>query len=181
MTRTQAETANCLVRAERVQQLSRFTLIFLLARVGRGARDALQQRLDGIDGVLQTLHRSRRRSFRALPLTVVVFFDDVREDELVSMARYRAHEARLARIVSEHASDRPYGLAQSAIRDDDVGPDAIEDVAAMHRLATPFDEENEQIEITRDERLLAPAAEEHAAPRRQNEVSEPIAGQFSSA
>ena len=130
--------------------------------------------------MLRSLH-SCRRSLRSLPFTVIVFFDDTCEDELVSMARHRAHEARLARIVSEHPSDRPYGLAQSAVRDDDVGPDTIEDVAAMHRLATPFDEEDEQIEITRDERLLAPAAEEHAAPRRQNELSEPITGQFSSA
>ena len=93
-----------------------------------------------------------------------------------SRARHGADEARLARVVAERAADGANRLAQRAVGDDDVAPDAIEDVAAMHRLVAVLDQEDEQIEIARDERLLAPVADEHAAPRREDELAEAIAG-----
>ena len=91
------------------------------------------------------------------------------------MARHRAHETRLAGIVAEDPADCPDSLAQGAVGDDDIAPDAIEDVAAMHGLAAPLDEKHKQVEIPRDERLLAPVADEQAASRRQDEFVETIA------
>ena len=91
------------------------------------------------------------------------------------MARNRANELRFARIVAERTADGSDGLAQRAVGDDDVAPDAVEDVAPMSRLVAVFDEEDEQIEIARDERLLAPLANEQPAARREDEVAETVA------
>ena len=68
------------------------------------------------------VHRLPRRR-------VLGFLDDIREHEAVAMARHRANEDRLARIIVERPPQRANGLRQRAIRDDHVGPDAIEDVA----------------------------------------------------
>ena len=43
------------------------------------------------------------------------------------------------------------------------------------RLVTVLDQEDEQIEIARNERLFEPLAREHAAPRRKHELAEAVA------
>ena len=116
-----------------------------------------------------------RCHFRGLPFTVVILLDDICEDETISVAGDGANETRRARVVAEHPADRANGLAQRAIGDDDVAPDTIEDVAAVHGLAAMLDEKHEQIEVPGYERLLAPVADEHAAARRQDEFAEAIA------
>src|SRR4026209_1510817 len=92
---------------------------------------------------------SRRR-----PRAVVIVFDDAVEDETVAGAGYGADEARLPRVVLERATDGPHRLAERAVGDDDVAPDAVEDVAPVHRLVPVLDEEDEKVEVARDERLL---------------------------
>ena len=94
------------------------------------------------------------------PRGVVLFLDHLGMDELVAVARDGADEARLARVVAERAADGAHGLAERALRHDDVGPDAIEDLAAMHRLAAALDQQEQEIEIPRDERHLASVPEE---------------------
>ena len=81
-------------------------------------------------------------------------------DELVAVARDGADEARLPRVVAERAPDGAHGLAERAVRHDHVGPGAIEDLAAMHRLAAALDQQEQEIEIPRDERHLASVPEE---------------------
>ena len=110
---------------------------------------------------------SRRRG-------VVLFLDHVGMDELVAVARDRADEARLPRVVAERAADGAHGLAERALRHDDVGPGAIEDLAAMHRLAAPLDQQEQEIEVPGDERHLAPVPEEEAPLRRQRELTEAV-------
>ena len=44
----------------------------------------------------------------------------------------------------------------------------------MHCLVPPLDEKHEQIEITRDERLLYPLAKQGSAARGEDEVAEAI-------
>src|SRR4051812_49804498 len=95
-------------------------------------------------------------------------------DELVSVTRHRPHEPRLARVVTEHATDGADRLAERAVRDDDIRPDRIEDVAAMDRVAAPLDEEHQQIEIAGDQRLGPASAQEDASAWRQDEVVEPV-------
>jgi hypothetical protein len=56
-------------------------------------------------------------------------------------------------VVAEHATNGADGLAQRAVRDDGVGPDAIEDVPPMDGLMTMFNEKDEEIEVSRNERL----------------------------
>jgi hypothetical protein len=165
MARARTETAKRFVSAERVEQLGRFALIFLVARGGGDADDTLQQRLDGIGRVSRSRHDRRSHRVRAVPLGFIIFFGDIGENELIAVARYGAHESRLARVVSEDAPDGSDRLAERAVGHDDVGPDAIEDVAAVNGFAAPFDEKHEQIEIARDERLRAAAAKQHAAAR----------------
>ena len=108
-------------------------------------------------------------------MVVVVFFQDVWKNEAVPVARDRTNEARLARVVAERSADRANGLAQRAVGDDHVVPHTVEDVPAMHRLMPALDEKDEQIEIAGDEGPLAPALDEHPAPRRKDEIAEAIA------
>jgi hypothetical protein len=90
------------------------------------------------------------------------------------VTRNGADETRFAGVVAKRSTDRPNGLAEGAIRDDDVVPDAVENVAAMYSLVPPLDEKHEQIEITRDERLLYPLAKQGSAARGEDEVAEAI-------
>ena len=69
---------------------------------------------------------------------------------------------------------RPDGLAERAVGHDHVRPDALEDVALRHRLVPAFDEQDEQVEITGDERDLAAVLCENTARRRNDEVAEPV-------
>ena len=103
----------------------------------------------------QRRHRRTRHG-----VVAVALLDDVREHELIAVTRDRADEARLARIVVQCAAQRPNGLAQRTIRDDDVVPDAIEDLAAVYRFVATLDEEDEQIEVTRDERQFPAVAKQ---------------------
>ena len=76
----------------------------------------------------------------------------------------------------QRATDGADGLAQRAIRDNDVAPDAIEDVAAMHRLMPMLDQKDQQIEVARNQRLVAAVAKQHPAAGREDEFVEAIAG-----
>ena len=91
------------------------------------------------------------------------------------MARHRPHEARLAGIVIEHPPDGPDCLAQRAVRHDDVPPDVVEDVAPMHGLMPALDEENEQIEIARNQWYLVLTSQQRSSPRGEHEVVETVA------
>jgi hypothetical protein len=52
----------------------------------------------------------------------------------------RPDKARLARVVAENAANRADSLTERAVRNDDIAPDVVENVPAMHRVAAPFDE-----------------------------------------
>ena len=68
--------------------------------------------------------------------------------------------------------DCPWDRVQTAAT---IVPHTVEDVPAMHRLMPALDEKDEQIEIAGDEGPLAPALDEHPAPRRKDEIAEAIA------
>jgi hypothetical protein len=91
------------------------------------------------------------------------------------VARDGADEPRLARIVAKRAAQRADRLRQRAVRDDDVAPDAIENLAPMNGVASSFDEEDQQIEIAGDQRELLTVADQQPLPRREGEVTEPVA------
>ena len=85
-----------------------------------------------------------------------------------------ADKPRLTRIVAERPANRTDGLAQRAVGNDDIVPHPVEDVAAMDGFMTPFDQKDEQIEITWNERLLEPLTDQRPATRRQDEIAEAI-------
>ena len=153
-----------------MQQLGRFATV-VLGRAGTG--ETIQERFVRITGRLLGGLGLRHRHWLG-PYAVVLLFDDIREDEAVTVACDGADESRLARIVAEGAAERADGLAQGAVGDDDVRPDAVENVAAVHRLVTSLDQEDEQIEIPRNQRHLAAIAQEKAALRREREITEPV-------
>src|SRR4029078_983616 len=103
--------------------------------------------------------------------TVVRDLDDV-ADELVAVTRHRANELRRLRPVAQRAPDRANGLGEVAIGDDDIGPDAIEDLLARDRTLALADEQHQQIEVLRDESHRTPVLEEHTGPRREDERTE---------
>ena len=170
MTGARAEAAQRFRRSQRMKQLGRLAAVVL---DGTGTSETIQQRFVRITSRLPDSLRLRHRH-PLRPHAIVLLFDDIREDEPVAVARDRADEARLARIVAEGAAERPDGLAQRAVGDDDVRPDAIEDVAAVHRLVTSLDQQDEQVEIARDERHLAAFAQEEPAPGREREITEAV-------
>ena len=90
------------------------------------------------------------------------------------MAGDGADEDGLAGIVAERAAQRPHGLAERAVGDDDVAPDRVEDLAAMHRLAPALHEQDQQVEVARDEGDLAPVPQQEPARGGQDEVGEPV-------
>ena len=63
------------------------------------------------------------------------------------MARHRADEPDLPRVVVEHPADRPDGLRQRAVGDDDVGPDAVEDLLPRHRTVALLHQQQQQVEV----------------------------------
>ena len=75
---------------------------------------------------------------------------------------------------TERAAQRPDRLRQRAVGDDHVRPDAIEDLAPGHRRLAALDQQDQQVEITRDERQAAIAPEQLPLAHRQDEVAEPI-------
>ena len=107
---------------------------------------------------------------------IVLFFDDVGVPESRAVPGDGPDEARLARVVTERAPDRANRLTQRAVRDDDVAPDTVEDVAPMDRLVPALDEKDQEVEISWNERLLASIGAEHAAARRHDVMAEAVAG-----
>src|SRR5690606_329387 len=103
---------------------------------------------------------SRRYCAFGRPRIVVGLFHQLLEGELVAVARDGADEARLAGIVAERAAQRADGLAERAVRDDDVAPHVVEDLAPVNGFVPPFDQEHEQVEVARNERELTSIAEE---------------------
>ena len=93
---------------------------------------------------------------------VIRTFGDVREDELVAMPRDGADEGRLPRLVAERAPQAPHGLRERAVRDHDVAPHHVQDVAPRHRLVPPLHEQDQEVEVARDQRHLEAVADEHA-------------------
>ena len=153
-----------------MQQLGSLAAV-VVARTGTG--ETFQQRFVPITTrFLDSLRLRRLHHLRAR--AIVLLFDDIREDEPVAMARDRADETRLARIIAESAADGADGLTEGAVRHDQVSPDAIEDLAAVDGGVTPLDQQYEQVEVTRDERHLAPFAQEEAAPGREREIAEAV-------
>ena len=90
------------------------------------------------------------------------------------MTRHGANEERLARIVIERPPQRANGLRERAIRDDDVGPDAIEDLAAADRRGAALDQQDQQIEIARNQRQAAAVPEQLPLAYGKDEFAEPI-------
>src|SRR5262249_33824836 len=106
----------------------------------------------------------------------ISIFNDCVEYELVSMARYGTNKARTARVVAERPTNRSDRLAEGAVGHDDVAPDLVEDLTAVDGFVAVFDQEDERIEIARDKRQLALAADKQPASRRHDELAEAIAG-----
>ena len=138
---------------------------------GRHGRTRFRRR--GGSGHLGRAPRGRRRRQRA----GVAFLGDHRVDKLVAVPGDRAHELRIARIISKAPPDRPHRLAQGAVRDDDVAPDAIEDLLARHRPVPFGDQEHEQVEVPRDHRHVVVAAPDDAVCGRDDERAEPVSRQ----
>jgi hypothetical protein len=90
------------------------------------------------------------------------------------VTRDRADVAWLARVVAERAPQGSHGLAERAVRHDHVGPHAVEDQPAAHRFVPARYEQQQQVEIARDERHFAPVLEQQPPRGRQDERPEPV-------
>ena len=123
----------------------------------------------GFAGLRRQLDRRQR--------TVIVLLDDFGEHEPVSMSSHGANEQRFPRIVAQRAAQRANRLAQCAVGDDNVAPDAVEDVATMDGFVAALNEKYEKVEVARNQPQLATVAEERSAAGRKSELAETKAGQ----
>jgi hypothetical protein len=101
--------------------------------------------------------------------------NDVREDELVAESGHRADVLRLRGVIAERPAQRPHRLAEGAVGDHHVAPDGVENLPPADRLVAPSDQQQEQIEIARDEGDFAARPVQHAPGRRQDELAEDVA------
>ena len=132
-----------------------------------GGREAIHEGRDVLGGA----GRRQRRGGGHLP--VVEFLDHVGPDELVAMARHRANEPRLAGIVAERTPERSDSLRQRSVRHDDVAPHLLEDGLLGHRVSPAHDEQQQKIEVLRDQRNRPPVSQQQPLARREHEVGEP--------
>src|SRR5262245_53678109 len=164
---------------EGVQHLGRFALrLVVVARFGdpRQQRSECIGELSGRHGRHRRLRHRSAEASRSIGANIVRLLDHSVEDESIAVPRYRADEAGLARVVAERPADRADGLAQRTVRDDNVLPDVIEEIAPMHRFVPVLDEVHEEVEIAGDESQLDALARQRPAPRRNDELTEPITG-----
>jgi hypothetical protein len=174
--RAGSEPPQRLGRPEGMEQLGSLALILFIGTVGCHAGDPLEQRLIRVSVSVPSCCRNRCRRFIDPPFALVVFLDDIGEDEAIAVTRDGTKEPGLPRLVAEHSPDRPHRLTQRTVGHDDISPDSIEDVPAMDGFAAPLDQKDEQIEVAGDERLLASVAKQHAASRGDDELAETIPG-----
>ena len=106
-------------------------------------------------------------------LTVVRFLGD-RAHELVAVPGDGPDEDALA-VLAERAPQRPHRLGEGAVGDHHVRPHAIEDLLPVQGHRALLDEQQQQVEVARDERHLPPRPEERAAGGRERELREAVA------
>ena len=109
--------------------------------------------------------------------TFIRFLDEAGKHKLIAVACHGSDEHRFSGIVLKCPAKRADGLAQRAVRHDDVGPDAIENQLAVHGFVPVLDQEDEEVEVARNERLLNAFAQQHSPAGRQHEVCEAKARQ----
>ena len=165
--RTSAKAPKRFGRPQGVEKLRGFALLLFPDRIGRQSGYACEQRFIGISVAhIRRRPDGRFRFWRLCLQLPVFFFDDIRKHEPVTVAGDCAHVARRARVVSKHPPDGANSLAQRAVGNDDVAPDAVEDVAAMYGFVPVFNQKYQQVEVARNEGLFPSVADEHAAARR---------------
>jgi hypothetical protein len=135
-----------------MEQLGGFPLFLVFGRAGGRSRYPLKKRLKAVRDRFIRRDRVGRSPLNITPFAVVVFFDDISENEAVSVTRNGADVDRFARVIAENTTDRADSLAESTVGDDDITPDAIENLATMDCLAPTLDEEDQQVEVAGDER-----------------------------
>ena len=146
-----AQPAECFRGAERMQQLGSLAAVLFFALVARNARHPIEERFERIVHTGAAGHLALSVESARGPCLVIVLFDDIRKRESISVARHGADESRFARIFAERTAEGPDRLAQCAVGDDDIAPDAIEDLPPMYRLMTTLDKKDEEVEIAGDE------------------------------
>ena len=165
-----AEPSKGLGGAERVQLLRGLPRRVLLRR---GVEEPRERRFPDV------ARGRRRRGHRDPPPPtgprpgVVVLLDD-RAHELVTVTRDGPDEDALA-VLAERAPQRPDRLGQGAVGDHHVRPHAVEDLLPVQGHRPLLDEQEQQVEVARDERHLPPRPEERTAGGREGELREAVA------
>ena len=176
MPRPIAQPAECFGGSQPMQQLGSLAAVLFVGFVARGARHAVEERLERI------IYRDAACDLRLgvecapRPRLVILLFDDIGKHKSIPVTRHGTDESRFARIFAERPAERADRLAQCAVGYDDVAPDAIEDVSPMDRLVTTLDQKDKEVEIAGDERQFTSVTDEQASAGRENESVEPIAG-----
>ena len=175
------ERGQCLCRAEGVQPLRRFAAIVVV----QVRRD--QPFHPSVQGLALCRHRAAagrrcRRIDRRRPASGVIrrrsfvwFEYDLGEDEAVAMPRDGTDETRVARVVAKRDPQGPHRLRERAVGHDDVAPDAVEDLGAGNRVFAPFQEQQQKIEIARNQCNLGPVSRQRSASGRDDESGEAVA------
>jgi len=119
-------------------------------------------------------HKCRNVEGRRQLWIVIGFLNHVGEYEAVAVARHRADKPRLPRIIVERAAECANGQAEGTVQDVGVGPDALNNFAAMNGFVSALYEQHEQIEVSRDQRDVTSIADQELSLRRECDVTEAI-------
>jgi hypothetical protein len=141
---------SCAVKGQACSQLKILSISGVVSSASLRAGEGRRRAKAAASGPPASHKRGRRR-------TIVLFFlAEIRAHEAIAMSRNRADEARLPRIIVKNATDGADRLTERATGNGGIVPDALEDVASMHRLMSVLDEKNQEVEVAGNERHLAP-------------------------
>src|SRR5215208_5017328 len=92
-------------------------------------------------------------------------------DKLIAVPRYGSNESRLTGIVAEGAPQGSNRLRERAVGNDDVSPDVRENRVLRDCLPAPNDQQQQQVEVARDQRYRPSAPEQQPLTRRDRELA----------
>jgi len=133
-----------------------------------GDHQAIDERIDRGDG-----RDVGSRRLDGLCYSIIIgFLRDVRKHELIAMPRHRPDEPRIPRVVTERASKRADRLRQRPIGDDDVAPHFGKNRVFGHGISPSADQQNQEIEVFRNEWHRLPVPQQESLTRRDHELGE---------
>ncbi len=161
MSRTPIDTPQGFCGSQSMEMLGDLSvLVGVAARFQQPLHERFESRVVG-----------RRRLGRAFSIH---FLEHVRIDEAVAVSGDGPNEVRIAWVITQGATEHANCLGQRSVGNHDVAPHGVQDVLAMHRLVAPLEQQQQQVEVPRDQRHRLPLLQEGTSGGRDDEIRETV-------